>query len=385
VLSTPQVQVFVLPYRAEGALTPKGRQLATILQRHVLYAALKYPSIAVEELTGDPQRCTYDAASARIVARLKPGQSAVFLWGRVFEQDQRIRLQDSAAFVTAGRPDILTWSIPASEPIQTTASLPADPVMFAPRIIPLNLLERLEPAQRRARRLHATPDEASSFVEIPDDPEARFGYQVLEAKEGWMHVRLFPAPAEGWIPAHALAAAENLKGTFPELFFIDGAIGYLELAAGGNDALLKPTLTSLGRYLELTSGRAESDARVLATVLQGSAVLRSTPGTGWSTSQLQRAQQFYAKARELAPTSTVANTFFLACGSALCARQACDEGSDALHAAFLSALAQDPTSGEVIENLNSFYRAAENGTIKVAVPAEKIAEQRTVIRQAQKR
>ena len=37
-----------------------------------------------------------------------------------------------------------------------------------------------------------------------------------------MKIRVQPYDIEGWIPAHALATADQLKGEFPELYFVDG-------------------------------------------------------------------------------------------------------------------------------------------------------------------
>jgi len=200
---------------------------------------------------------------------------------------------------------------------------------------------------------------------------------------------LFPAGGDGWVPAHALATAGNLKGVFPELYFVDGLIGYLELSSASsrqsgeeNRSIRTAAVASFDQYLELATGRAESEARALAAVLQGSTTLRADSNARWLTAQLQEAQRYFKRAKDLAPTSTIANNFFLACTAALCARGACDEGSDQLHAQFLNAIAQDPTSRELVDNLNAFYGAAQSGRIKVDLSPAKIAEQRAIIGRA---
>ena len=76
VLSGAKVQVFIFPYESERALTTKGRALATLMQRHVLFAALKYPSIGVAELTESAGSCKYEPVAARVRAQLSPGQTA---------------------------------------------------------------------------------------------------------------------------------------------------------------------------------------------------------------------------------------------------------------------------------------------------------------------
>jgi len=90
VLPGPKVHVFILPYRAQGKLTARGRELATIVQRHVLFAALKYRSIAVAELTGQAEDCEASETMERVQRRLADGQTAIFLWGRLFEQGEAI-------------------------------------------------------------------------------------------------------------------------------------------------------------------------------------------------------------------------------------------------------------------------------------------------------
>lgn len=396
VLPGPKVHIFILPYQAQGRLTPRGHELATILQRHVLFAALKYRSIAVVELTGEPARCAPELIMSRVNPRLQTGQAAIFLWGRLFEQGDSIRLQSSVAFAMHGSaatpisPDKLQWSLGGGAADDTSASVPNDPVLFAARQIPLDLLQAIEPAYREARRFHKTPDASSSFFDLPESPEARFGYEVLETRADWMHIRLLPGGDDGWVPAHALASSDNLKGAFAELYFVDGLIGYHQLWSVGSrpstdnpQRLLELTRASFDRYIQLAADRAETEPRALAVVLKGNATLRAAGAAAWSTATLQQAQALYRDARELAPTSTIASNFYLACSSALCARGACADGPDQLHDQYLRAIARDPTSAELVANLDRLYGAAQSGRIHLSVPAERIAEQRARIARVQ--
>jgi hypothetical protein len=111
-------------------------------------------------------------------------------------------------------------------------------------------------------------------------------------------------------------------------------------------------------------------------ILKGNATLRAAGPGAWSTETLQQAQALYRDGLELAPTSTIASNFFLACSSALCARGTCGDGSDQLHEQYLRAIARDPTSTELVTNLDRFYGAAQSGRIRLSVPADQIAEQR---------
>jgi hypothetical protein len=369
-------------------LTEKGRQLETLIQRHVLFAALKYRSIAVEELTDDGNRCEFEQLSARISGQLRPGQAAIFLRGRLFEQENAIRLQTTVEFWAPGRADTIRWTTGGSAgPVMAT--LPSEPIMFAPRVIPFSLLQQMESAQQRARRLHAAPDENSSYTEIPSGPDARIGFEVVGTRDDWMQIRLWPAGGEGWVPAHALATAGELKGVFPELYFIDGLIGYYELWAGApaqdtpaSERTLEAALASLRQYADLTDGLPESEARAVAAILEGNAILRAHGGTAWTTEQLQRAQRSYGEARKRAPSLTLANNFYLACSTALCARGACGAGTAQLHAQLLDAVAQDPTSSELVNNLGTFYGAAQSGRLSLDLSPAELSRQRQRIQSA---
>jgi hypothetical protein len=68
--------------------------------------------------------------------------------------------------------------------------------------------------------MYSAPDPAVSFRELPADPDARFGFAVLDAKEGWMRVELSRGAGEGWVRTDTLAGAADLKGTFPELLYL---------------------------------------------------------------------------------------------------------------------------------------------------------------------
>src|SRR5688572_17572507 len=154
VLTGTRVQVFIFPYESERKLTPKGRALATLMQRHVLFAALKYPSIGVAELTESIGSCLYGPVSARVRSRLKPGQTAIFLYGRVFEQGANIYLKSSVSVATDAELKEIHWPlVPSGQPHITTTT-PSEVQGFSPRTIPLSFLERLEPSQQKARRVH---------------------------------------------------------------------------------------------------------------------------------------------------------------------------------------------------------------------------------------
>ncbi|HYM34317.1 MAG TPA: hypothetical protein VET48_02920, partial [Steroidobacteraceae bacterium] len=386
-----RVQVFILPYHAESKLTSQGRQLATIMQRHVLFAALKYPSIAIEELTVTGNSCDVEHVEQRVMPRLNQGQVAIFLWGRLFEQGSVIRLQSSVVFMSKGTQDTLAWTVAEGEASKVSATVPSDPVVFAARSIPLSFLEALQSAQAEARRLHRAPDSNSPFWELPQSPDARFGFEVVETKNDWMHVRLLPGGGDGWVPAHALATADDLKGAFPELYFVDGLIGYHQLLANDNvrsssirQRVIDGALASFDQYIQLSEGRAESDARALAAILKGNTRLRGETNERWSLDALKSAQREYREAERLSPTSTTASSFYLACTSALCNRGECAEGTQQLHDHFLAAVARDPSDRQLLNNLSVFYAAAESGKFKVELKHQSIAEQRAIVERAAK-
>jgi hypothetical protein len=390
VLPTTKVQVFLIPYQSAGALTERGRELATIVQRHVLFAALKYQSIAVEELTGDSSECGYENTQARILSRLKAGQVGIFIRGRLFEQAGDLRLQTTVSVKSSDQAEILSWPVNGSS-AAAFATLPKEPILFAPRTIPLTFLENLQPAQLEAQRLYESPDRNSTYSMLPTGPKASFLLEVLGVDNDWMQVRMFPSTQHGWILAHALASGSELKGTFPELHFIDGLIGYHVLRHARKDAGSSPSEKTLSavsasfdQYLNLSSTRAESDTRALAAVIAASAQWELDSDTKPGIAALRTAQNGYSKAEQIAPTSTVPTNFYLATSLALCSDGDCKDGADQLHTQFLNAIARDPTNKELLNDISILYDVAASGHLKLTLTGQAIADQRRIIDGAKK-
>ncbi len=281
VLPNTTAQAFILPYSSERPLSAQARGLVTALQRHVLFAALKYSSIAVEELVDDesPDHCSATFVMQSVMNRMQPNQIAVFLGGRMFEQHGSVYLE-SWVSVPRLAADSLSWRFAAGEGGSVAAHLSIDRVVFSPRVIPVTFLSDLAPAQREMQRVYRSPDFGASFSELPSDSKARLQFLVLEARGDWMHVRILPGADSGWIESHALIDGDDLKGQFPELYFVDGLIGYSLLTRNATAAtqirgqpLADYVRSSLRRYLNFTEARPETDARALAHILSGNALL----------------------------------------------------------------------------------------------------------------
>jgi len=163
VLSGAKVQVFIFPYESDKALTAHGQALATVMQRHVLFSALKYQSIGVAELTEAHGSCNYERVTGRVRAQLRTGQIAIFLSGRVFEQENNIYLKSRVSVATDAEPALLSWALAPQPPATITTSVPLDMAAFAPRTIPLDFLARLESSQQQARKVHSRPDANAPF------------------------------------------------------------------------------------------------------------------------------------------------------------------------------------------------------------------------------
>jgi hypothetical protein len=354
-----KAQVHIFPYEADGRLTDKGRALATLLQRHVLFAALKYPSIGVEELVEYGGTCNARAVMERIRSRLKPTQTAIFLTGRVFEQDGRIHLKNFVTVAAAKGATTLAWPLAPGAQATITTEMPLEVPGFAPRTIPVSFLERLESSQALARRIHVAPDANSTFKDLPNEPADRYTYQIFDARNDWMRVRVMPYGIEGWLPAHTLASSDELKGEFPELYFVDALVGYFSLgwSAASDRRTLEATLGSIDRYLSVTMDRSEADPRALAYVLKGNARLRAA-GADWPTPLLQTAQAEYRRAAAESPSWTAARSHLLASTAMLCVRGACENEAKSLEAEYLDAIGRDPLNRDLVVGLNAYYEAA---------------------------
>lgn len=390
-VSTARVQVFLLPGQAASALTADGARLATIMQRHVLFAALKYDSIAVVELAGDPSECDPQRIAAQVRSKLSTAQAAIFVSTRLFQDDGALYLQNDVTLWPAGGERATRWTLASagSDSLATRATFPALPISFPPRRIPLDYLARLADAQRSARLLHERPAADAATTALPDGIDEKYAFEVLEARPGWMRVRLADRGQQGWLPVDALATAESLKGEFAELYFVDGVIGFLQLAPAGGaapsaarrEAIFRAATRSLDRYLQLALDGGEANARALAQVIAGLLELRRGPGT-WDVGQLRAAEARFALARATAPASSVAQNYYLACGAALCAVGLCVTDAATLHAQALEAIASDPTNGELLANLDAIYAATAAGRLRLPLAPAQLQQQRQLLRDA---
>jgi len=365
------VQVHIFPFTTDKALSDQGRALATILQRHVLFAALKYPSIGVEELIDEDKPCSFQQVAGRISSRLKPEQTGIFVWGRIFEQDGRIYLKNFVSVKTPEAKSVIRWPTAADPKAALTTRIPTEIGSFAPRIIPVSFLERLAPSQQQARRVHEQPNEQSPFKELPDGTRGRYTFLVFEGRDDWMRVRIMPFGIEGWIPAHALASGQEMKGEFPELYFVDALIGYFSISqdSQGNKRLFDLTRRSFDQYLSVTENRAEPDTRAMAMVLTGNARLRAA-GTDWSTETLLAAQKDFERAAAESPAWTPANAHLLASTTLLCVRAACENQAPTLEGKYLDAISRDPLSVELVNGLAAVYQAASQKRLATELSAD---------------
>jgi hypothetical protein len=203
---------------------------------------------------------------------------------------------------------------------------------------------------------------------------------VLDTREDWMKIRVQPNGVEGWVPAHALATASQLKGEFPELYFIDGLVGYHGIA---QDPVRAARLArdSFARYLSVSGQSGESEPRALAAVMQGNSWLLSSPGE-WPDDTLRMAQHDYLHALQIMPGSLVAANHELACTTLLCDRNACGQDATTLHDRYLAALALDPANHELLSNLAQYYAAAHSQRLTAPLSASDLTRNRQVLQQA---
>lgn len=384
------VQVHIFPFTAESALTREARALATLLQRHVLFAALKYPSIGVQELLDDDSPCSFGQVAGRISAGLRPDQTAIFLRGRIFEQDGVIYLKSFVDVKAPAARSEIRWPLAldaaADARVAVTTVVPLAIESFAPRAIPVSFLERLQPSQIEARRVHAEPSGDSPFQELPDGTGGRYTFLVFQARDDWMRVRVLPFGIEGWMPAHALAGGDLLKGEFPELYFVDALVGYFALSGkrGDNARILERTRQSFERYLSVTGNAAEPDARALARVLMGNARLLAA-GDDWDEATLGDAQRDYRRAVQESPTWSPARAHLLADTTLLCARGSCEGGAAALESAYLEAIARDPLSIDLVNGLGGYYQVAGLNRLTTGLATQELKARAEKVRAVQAR
>ncbi|MCX2860830.1 hypothetical protein OOZ63_03145 [Paucibacter sp. PLA-PC-4] len=363
------LNALVLPYQAEtrdGRAPPPelqlaSRQIAALVHLEVLMGLLKYPSIGAKHLWAEPgEVCDVDVIIGRITragaaGALRPGQGAVLVWGRLFEQAGEFYLQSYLRFVRqggegSGGSEQLWFK---NGPLQLRGSLPTQAIAFAPRRISRAELAQVDRDFRQAMVLRPRPERSAAGRAIEFSPHQALAFWVSEVRGEWLKLQSQQGGPGGWVHVTSQPqAAWSLQRWLPELAYVDAVSAFVRLRVDGLTAAQRTRTAALmelglSRYERAVPADLAPGAWGLASALRGwQAWEQGRYEAALALFELAQAQlPAYAGARQLAALARVAVS-----------PEALNADSAArLSRELMAALALAPDNGLLLGNLERLY------------------------------
>jgi hypothetical protein len=394
------VNLFALPYRYVGGketaeLRRASRQIAALVHLEVLYSMLKYGDIGATDLVASPGGvCDVDDVIGRVTrggsGAMRPGQTLVVVWGRLFEQGDQLYVQSYVRFLRQGPTGPLPETISVREDLpenksrlELAAALPSQSVAFPPRRISKADLARVDVEFRKSMVVRPQPTLDAPGTSIDFAPETAYGYGVTEVKGDWMRIQPTTTGPAGWVRARLGEAPEqwSLQRWLPELAYVDAVNGFMRLRAGGG---VKDANTRARISTAIDGGFASFEATVpadtapaaygLARAIRGF-VLWEADGRAKAAALFEdvgAGMPDYAAARNLAAVTQPLRTD--AVFDASSARR--------LGRRLVGALALDPADRIVLDNLDRLYRVYAERPEWSPFTATEIAQRQAVVQAA---
>ena len=131
----------------------------------------------MEELTEGYELGSCSKAKDRVIANLAQGQTAIFLSGRIFEQNEKVYLQSSITLPEVNE-NTVTWPLDVDS--QTVrSSLPHGDILFSTREVSSTLVATLRDGQHKLLKVHESASASSPSWNLSDDPNQHFSYTSL--------------------------------------------------------------------------------------------------------------------------------------------------------------------------------------------------------------
>jgi hypothetical protein len=410
------LNVLVLPYRYEApragtelaAAVPReletaSRQLASLVHLEVLMSLLKYGSIGAKNLLTEPgQLCDVDKVLARIGrpgpagatgSALRPGQTVLLLWGRLFEQGGEFYLQSYLRFSRQGADGLqderLHFQLGGAEGLpRLEAGLPAQALAFAPRRITRTELARVDRDFRQAMQLRQAPRADAPGRSIDFKPHEAFAYWITAAQGDWMQLQPMAGGPGGWVQVRGTVAAGealpdwSLQRWLPELAYADAVAGFMRLRAAGPVApaerqrALRAIEAGLARYEQAVAAEFAPQAWGLAAALRG--------WLAWERGEREVALAQFERARELMPDYAAARQL-AALARAAQAGPLGRAGSELLARELMAALALAPERPELLGNLERLLGFFSRRADWSPYEPQQLAQRLEILRAAQPR
>jgi hypothetical protein len=206
------VNTTILQYTSDRApLSEAARQLSQMIQLDMLFSLVKYESVGVEHLNLNGPRsreCSEQVVVEKLLGarygareRVQPGMGLVVVSGSIYEEGSDMFIRSQLHFLRAGIPEQVTIRTKSqtAESFEFLGSLPYQAVVFSPRRITREDLERIKSEYQVSLRIRPTPDAHEAGSAMPLNA-GTFAYQVEEVQGDWMRIRS-PAGPSGWVRA----------------------------------------------------------------------------------------------------------------------------------------------------------------------------------------
>ena len=295
------VNIVVLPYVSTGNPSPVlnelGQRLALLIKLDAFAHVLDYGSLGATQMEvtpgADVDTCIPQVVIPKLLGQvpgasiLTPkGKGLIIVWGVLYEEGDDIILQSYVRFVRQDTSESIGFQVAQ---YQFSAQPSSQVVAFTPRALKKSLLAQVEASYRRADLVYKEPRDDSEGQPLPH-PVAKCiacageltpGYEVIEKKGEWIHVRwMIPGSerqSDGWIHAAASFAGESLDSVLPELHFIQGCVGYLmQRIAEARQSRLSKALAAeaIGELRQYQVASESSDKTTSAVALELSGIIQ---------------------------------------------------------------------------------------------------------------
>jgi len=375
------VNAVILPYQYIGSndrieRSQAAQRLGLILQRDILLALLRYPSIAAVQMirprdaaaSCDPETIVNQLLGNQPGARstLLAGHGAVFLWGVLYEEGDDLYVRSFLRFLRrVPNGDQVTMSLGS---FKFTGPMPVDSVAFPPVRITAVELGEIERLFRESSLLRPTPDASQPGTEIPFTPMFPFAYTVQEARGEWIRVKPLEDGPDGWMHIESRTGPWSLRTRMPEIHFLVSVVGYLQalMFESAGDSAQARRMVDISRQalsdFENTA-RLEKAAETASAVRTLSArlrLIRERDVEAWkaAVADLDKAVQLDRSSAELRNFQTM-------CRAWLAFNRQADYPAGRLAEDFRDAAARS-SNRQILSNLATLYRVMLAGPTPAA-------------------
>jgi hypothetical protein len=404
------VNSFVLPYRYVGSspsdeLRRAGRQLAALVHFELLFSMLKYGEVGATDLLEEPgQTCNPEEVIRKVSSgsgpgAMRPGQTLVIVWGRLFEQGNQLYLQTYVRFLRRGDKgpvdEGLSYTLRgAGLELPYRVGLPAQSLAFPPQAIGKADLFAIAREFGASMAVRPQPSLDVKGKSIDFEPQRPFPYYVTKTtrtpKEGdWMWLQPMADGPAGWVLARSADEAAgqwSLRRRLPELAYIDAIHGFMRLRANGGDGLgparresirssIDKAFTSFERQVSAErAGEAYGTARAIRGFVQWESAQDAAGRAG--------AAALFAAVREYMPEYAGAVNLS-SLGRVLQKGESLDDADlRRLHTELLGAISLDPGHALALGNLDRLYRAAQARPAALNADAKQVKQRMAVVKSA---